>query len=493
MDSSPAFSRFIGWSIGFVLILLAAIGFVHLGADFPNHSRWIDDAAKFTDEGWYASGALNHHLTGHWTVPGDFNPIVTIPVWPVLLAATFHFTGISVAVARGIAFAFTLCTVLAGGALVGQRHRNLAPLFMLLLLGSPILYAFSRIAILEPALLFFLTAAALAASAPAPIRLGRLLLCGILFTLAMLTKSSAAFAAPGILYLLWFNSRLSGQHSRMRLRTIAIPFATVVAMYGVYWFFAIRTHQTDVRVLYEQNVPYLGLKSIGKAIRIVYRSFTWIDPVLFPVAVLAILASFHRRLRPLWKDPLFGFAVITYVGYSGFLLLHFDAGPRYFAVLVLPVMLVVLLFLDTVAQLPGWTPKALTALVGLTIAANIVFILATMRHPDYTLSEANRAILRQMESDREVDPSITPLIIGHGAKESTFFTGIQALDDIGDTAVAQKLATYHPGWLVTYSDNLALTERPGVAGHFTFTAEGQYKVFDNPSRQYLLLYRIHPN
>lgn len=80
-------------------------------------------------------------------------------------------------------------------------------------------------------------------------------------------------------------------------------------------------------------------------------------------------------------------------------------------------MLVVLLFLDTVAQLPGWTAKALTAIVGLTIAANVVSILPTMRHPDYTLSEANRTILRQMERDREVDPSITPLIIGQGAKE----------------------------------------------------------------------------
>ena len=77
-DSVPAISPTIAWTVSGLLVLLAAIGYIHLGADFPNHSRWIDNAAKFTDEGWYASGALNHHLTGHWLVPGDFNPMVTI-------------------------------------------------------------------------------------------------------------------------------------------------------------------------------------------------------------------------------------------------------------------------------------------------------------------------------------------------------------------------------------------------------------------------------
>jgi hypothetical protein len=47
-------NRFI-WAL---LALLVVLGFLHLGADFPNHSRWIDDPAKFTDEGWWASGAM---------------------------------------------------------------------------------------------------------------------------------------------------------------------------------------------------------------------------------------------------------------------------------------------------------------------------------------------------------------------------------------------------------------------------------------------------
>src|SRR5580658_4541561 len=152
-ESRPALSRFLLPCAGILLVLLAAAGFLHLGADFPNHSRYIDDAAKFTDEGWYASGALNHHLTGHWLRPGDFNPMVTIPVWSVLLDAVFHFTGISLPVARGIAFLFTLGTVVIAGRLIARDHPRLAPAMMVLLLASPILYAFSHLAILEAPLL----------------------------------------------------------------------------------------------------------------------------------------------------------------------------------------------------------------------------------------------------------------------------------------------------------------------------------------------------
>ena len=482
-------SRILLPCVWMLLALLVFAGFFHLGADFPNHSRWVDDAAKFTDEGWYAAGALNHSLTGHWLRQGDFNPVVTIPVWSLILATIFHFTGISIVAARSIAFLFTLGTVLIGGELLARGHRHLAPIFMLLLLSSPILYAFSRIAILEPALLFFISAAALAAYSPPKTSSPRLILSGILFVIAMLTKSSAVFAGPAILYLIWFQNRSDQRQGRRHLiRSLAIPILTVITAYGFYWLLAVRTHPVDVRVLYGQNIPYLGIKSIPKAVRILYRSFTWIDPVLFPIAAVAVVMSFTRRFRTLWQDPLFGFAVIAYVGYSGFLLLHFDAGPRYFAVLVLPVMLVLLLFLNILQRNMPKAAKALAFIIFLTVAANIYQIIRMLHHPDYTLRDADLAIQRQIESD----PSATRLVIGHGALESTFITHIPALDDLGETPVAQKLAIDHPGWLVTYSDNLDLTTRPGVPDSFVFTQTGKYPVLDNPSRQYLLLYRIQP-
>jgi 4-amino-4-deoxy-L-arabinose transferase-like glycosyltransferase len=463
-----------------LLVLLATVGFFHLGADFPNHSRFADDAAKFTDEGWYAAGALNHHLLGHWLRPGDFNPMVTIPVWSVLLAAIFHFTGISLVLARAIAFLFTLGSVLAAGALFqGEEDR---PLFMLLLISSPLLYFFSRIALLEPALIFFILASAVSArSSSTP----RLVLTGVLFVLAMLTKSSAVFAGPAIAYLLWFPHRAE---SRKAIRTIAVSLGTIIVFYGIYWLLVVRTHPVDVHVLYAQNIPYLGVKSIEKAVRILYRSFTWIDPILFPIAIAGVIASLTPRFRPLWRDWRFGFAILLYVGYSGFLLLHVDAGPRYFAVLVLPVLMVVLLFRRALAAVSLQLANALTGVIAVAIAVNLFLIARALLHPEYTLRDADLAIGRQIDAD----PTANHLVVGHGALESTFITHIPALDDIGAKPVAEKFAEDHPGWVVAYSGDLALMTDPAVAAHYRFVEAGKYRVLDTPGRQYLMLFRIVP-
>ena len=43
------------WCYGGWLVLIAVFAVlhaVHLSADFPNHSEWIFDWAKYTDEGW---------------------------------------------------------------------------------------------------------------------------------------------------------------------------------------------------------------------------------------------------------------------------------------------------------------------------------------------------------------------------------------------------------------------------------------------------------
>src|SRR6202012_3409745 len=66
-----------------------ALHFVHLLADFPNHSPW-PDWAKYTDEGWYGAAAIRHYQFGHWNVPGAFNPAAALPVWPLLELIVFR-------------------------------------------------------------------------------------------------------------------------------------------------------------------------------------------------------------------------------------------------------------------------------------------------------------------------------------------------------------------------------------------------------------------
>src|SRR6202012_1466334 len=103
-------------AIQVALLLVSAIFLglhaLHLNADFPNHSPWMD-WAKYTDEGWYGDAAIRHFQRGNWYVPGDFNPAAALPVWPLLGAALFRFTGVHLAAARALTiaiFGFILLT-----------------------------------------------------------------------------------------------------------------------------------------------------------------------------------------------------------------------------------------------------------------------------------------------------------------------------------------------------------------------------------------------
>src|SRR5580658_1350299 len=106
---------------GLLLVAVAAVffalHFIHLTADFPNNSPWMD-WAKYTDEGWYGDAAIRHFQRGHWYLPGDFNPAVALPVWPLFESFVFYFTGVSLAAARALAVAIFALSLLASYFLV---------------------------------------------------------------------------------------------------------------------------------------------------------------------------------------------------------------------------------------------------------------------------------------------------------------------------------------------------------------------------------------
>src|ERR1700722_1775389 len=182
------------WAYAIWLIPIGVFAILHalnLLADFPNHSPWIFDWAKYTDEGWYGNAAIRAHLFGSWYVKGDFNPAPSVPVWPFLEWLLFFFTGVSLVAARALTVGFFVINLVLSYLLLRVRGaRWMALLALTLIVTSPFLYAFSRLAILEPMLTAFLLAALNLA-----IRLPRLkrpiaasIGIGLLFTLMLLSK-----------------------------------------------------------------------------------------------------------------------------------------------------------------------------------------------------------------------------------------------------------------------------------------------------------------
>ena len=127
-------------------VVLCLLRFAYLRADFPNHSPWIMDQAKFTDEGWWANAAVRHFVVGHWQIAGDYNPAIAVPVWPLLLTVVFHFSGVGIVAARAVNVFFSIATVGLVYLLVRRyASETAAALAALLLAASPFAFAFSRL------------------------------------------------------------------------------------------------------------------------------------------------------------------------------------------------------------------------------------------------------------------------------------------------------------------------------------------------------------
>src|SRR3984957_6127959 len=251
-----------------VLLLVAtvflALHALHLNADFPNHSPWMD-WAKYTDEGWYGDAAIRHFQRGQWNVPGDFNPAAALPIWPLLEAVLFRFTGVSLVAARALTVAI-FGLILSSSYLLLRRWHNLTvpaeknsaasltpAIAVLLLAVSPFCYVFTRMAILEPLLILFTLLALLASSYAEPPLQGTIatplrtrlrqilpiLALGLLVPLMVLAKTTAIFVLPAIAWLLWARA---GYRIRPFIRLSLLSAVLAVVTWLSYYLFVVRPH-----------------------------------------------------------------------------------------------------------------------------------------------------------------------------------------------------------------------------------------------------------
>ena len=327
---------------------------LNLRADFPNHSPWIFDWAKYTDEGWYGNAAIRAHLFGSWYLSGDFNPAPAVPVWPFLEWILFFFTGVTIQAARGLAVAFFFANLFLSFLLLRARGpRWMALLAVTLLVTSPFLYAFSRLAILEP-MLTALTLAALNLAVRLP-RFRRpvvISICiGLLFTLMMLTKTTAVFLLPAVVWAmvlpLWLNRKLApgspgtglrpwgGEARRCVLAaagTFAAAFGSWIALVIGLGFYSDYKYLFFVNKYVKPREFYWPLLSLWYS----FHGAMWVDRILIPLAGLvvlgAVVACGTRRGRKLLLDPVFGASILGAVGYILFMTYQNHPQPRYFAV-----------------------------------------------------------------------------------------------------------------------------------------------------------------
>ena len=507
------------------LLLVAAIFLVlhgfHLSADFPNHSPWMD-WAKYTDEGWYGDGAIRHFQRGHWYVPGDFNPAAALPVWPLLEAALFHFTGVNLTAARALTVAIFGLILLASYLLLrrwqrlstGNRTENsLAPAIAVLLLAvSPFCYVFTRMAILEPLLVLFTLLSLLAASyatppekgtAATPLRTSLLeaspiLALGLLLPLMVLTKTTAIFLLPAIAWLLWARA---DYRLRPFLRLGLPPAALAAVAWISYYLFVVRPHfLSDYRYLFEAN-GYTGItpSNVVSVIADTISDGLWIGKILYPLALLAVASVFLLRPR-LLRNPLVPALILWSTGYAAFLAYHNNLQPRYYLVIAIPLTLLVPIVFSS---LWSSSPRTRTAtetymhrLAITTVVAVLTLLTITdarqtvhyIRTPDYAFTSAAAQIRKIISAD----PSHNPLILSISGSQLSLMTGLPSIcDDFGTMDLPVRVKAYHPGWYVAWNQ-VDDDKMDALTPLYHLQRVAAFPAFDDPERNLLILYRLDP-
>ena len=496
---------------------------LHLSADFPNHTPWYMDWAKYTDEGWYGNAAVRAHLFGHWYVPGDFNPAPAVPVWPFLEWVLFFFTGVSVEAARALAVALFFANLLLAYTLLRPRGPKwMALLALTFMVTSPFLYCFSRLAILEPLLTTLMLAALnLAVRLPQmrrPVLVSGLI--GVLLTLMMLTKTTAIFLLPAvgwaILASFWTSGVSSPESPRLRLRPWISPCAwrcaasasaAFVASFAAWMTLIISLgYYGDYKYLLFVNTYvkptefYWPILSLWWSL----RGALWIDHLLIPLAGLllvgALLAFAFAKgrswARNLLLDPVFGSCILAAGGYILFMTYQNHPQPRYYALIAVFCFLIVAIGIGKLATQTGLyriLGVGAIAAAAFSTVVNAVWTFNYAAHPEYTFVTA----AHQLTDYIDQHPNGKRLLVSISGDEITLVTHLQTLcDDFGMRSpqfpdLGTRLSIYKPGWWATWN-SIDPGTLEDIHTHYSLEQVASFRAFDDPGRNLLVLFKLHP-
>ncbi len=456
-----------------LLISLAALGlrFANLESDFPYQINWSGDL--YTDEGWYSNNAVAHELTGRWIIEGDFNPIISLPVFPLTQAAAFSLLGLGLSTARITEVVFSILVCVFSYRLVRRLAGGPAGLATLLLLSTNFtVFAFSRLAILElPMTALTVLSLLLAISNRGPKMLS-LALAVLAFCLAALTKTTALFGLPSLLFLIW-----TAQPSpRKGFLAASATLAAIVLLLGAYYAIAAAADRDSVALFTATEfTPRLEwtLPSIVWALgRAIWNGMA-LDRIAYPLTVLSVplFLALSKRAR---KDRL----VITCALWIGVTLAALAVRgylpPRYYLPLSVP--LACLLGVMAVHASRKFRPYRATylplvLLAGIS-AVNLISIVRHLTSPQFSFVEMARDVGRRMEAAGE------PVLIGNMANSISLATGVFSINsELGTRDLRWKLQRYRPGFYIALGE-----EKPtarGLSEVYDLQLLASYDVFGN--------------
>ena len=498
------------WISRFLLVASAvffALHFVHLTADFPLHSPWMD-WSKYTDEGWYGDAAIRHYVSGHWYWKGDFNPAVALPVWPAIELLVFKFTGVSATAARALTLAVFGVTLVTLYVLIHRAMRPnssepraslAAPIAVFLLCTSPFIFVFMRMAILEPLLIALAALGLLVASEMQPIQrraqylrgLGAAILLALLLPALVLTKTTGICLFPAIFYRIWARA---GYRLRPALRLALPPVIGGVLLWCAYYFLFVRPHYLeDYQYLFSANAyTGIGLEPVAKVILNTITDGAWMGMLIYVTFFVVLALTLFLRPR-LFANPLFPSLLLWIGGYFAFLAYHNNLQPRYYLVVAVPITVVVAMGIDSFRQAQGRVGRQVASIA----AAALVLAIAVpdalqqiqfLRHPTYQFEAAAQGIKGIVLADK----THSHLILSISGSDLTLMTGLPSIDDdFGTSDMDVRVKQYKPGWYAAWND-VEDDKADAITPMYQMKRVAAFPAYDDPDRNLLILYRLDP-
>jgi 4-amino-4-deoxy-L-arabinose transferase-like glycosyltransferase len=475
------------WLVGLLLVASVAVwavGFVHLRADFPNGSPW-SDWSKMTDEGWYGGAAIHHFVRGSWYLKDSFNPAVAMPVWPAMLGAWFEVTGVSMAAARA------LTMVLYGVSLVLLYRLMLRALpgryvaagaAVLLTVVNPFCYAFDRLAVLEPVTVFWMMLALWLAGETKRGHWWRLVAVGVVVALLVLTKVTGVALVPAVAYLLW----AEWGRGRKGVGAVMVALGTAGLLWLGYVRSVVRPHYlADYRLLFSINAYRVHLSIVPKMAWVTLRDGLWIQPVLFPLAVVMVVLSV-LWLRELWRMPLFVAAVMAAVGHMAYVGYHTNFQPRYYLVIAMPMAIVIGMGAAAIGERhAAWARGLVQVAVVVAVGMMVVRLWDYVTQPQYSFLHAAQGIAAVVSADGGEKQ-----LLSDSGDDITLMTGVPAVAvSYPVNGMDALLTRYQPEWYAAWPgwEDTVIEQ---VKTRYRLDEVARYRVFDDPKRQTLVLYKM---
>ncbi len=328
-----------------VFALMAALRMVALSSDAYTRLDW--SAGILTDEGFYSHNARNVTVLGHARTD-DFNNMLVSPVLHYLQVGVFRLFGSGVVPLRMISVVCSLLALLLLWAALRPIFGRGVALAAICVLG------FDHMALLQHRLGLMDTPASLpvvlalwtfskALQADGAALRRWLWLVGGALGFAFVVRSLCAYLAPVPLIALWFWSRPSAGSEggvgsdRLPWRHVLLPFAGVLALYGVLWWLPHRAELATMNryYLFHQILPGSLAHLWWNVYHAVLGDFRGVAPYLFRhspavfTLALAWLAGLVLGVRPFGEDRrqvalaaylvawlLCGWALLAVIGYS---------------------------------------------------------------------------------------------------------------------------------------------------------------------------------